>query len=134
MKPERKKLLTVALIGFAIALVVVFTQGILHVSGAADRLRIACDGCFVAGALLLGVGGLVWGHAGGVTDGLGFSVKTLLSLKWSAFGDYKEGFAEYRKRREAKNGDPKPYLLVGGAYFAVSLLLLLAYGAAKPRL
>lgn len=131
MKPERKKLLIVAAIGLAIVLLVVFTQGILRSSGAADVLRILCDGCFVAGALLLGVGGLVWGHAGGVTDGLGFSVKTLLSLKWSAFGDYKEGFAEYRKRREAKNGDPKPYLLAGGAYFVVSLLLFLGYTLVK---
>ena len=131
MTPGRKKLLIAAGVGLAIALLVIFTGGILRASGLTDRLRILCDGCFVAGALLLGVGGLVWGHAGGVTDGLGFSVKTLLSLKWSAFGDYKEGFAEYRKRREAKNGDPKPYLLAGGVYFALALILFLAYSLTK---
>ena len=131
MKPERKKLLTVALIGFAIALVVVFTQGILRVSGAADRLRIACDGCFVAGALLLGVGGLVWGHAGGVTDGLGFSMKTFLSLKWKRVGDYKESFSDYRARREARSGDPKPYLLVGGGYLLLALLFFAGYSMVK---
>ena len=131
MNLNRKKLLILAGVGLALVLLVIFTQGIVRSAGLKDVLRHLCDGFFVAGALLLGTGGLVWGHAGGVTDGLGFSVKTLLSLKWSAFGDYKEGFAEYRKRREAKNGDPKPYLLAGGAYFVVSLLLFLGYTLVK---
>ena len=131
MNLPRKKLLILACIGLGLVLLVIFTQGITRSAGAKDVLRHLCDGFFVAGALLLGTGGLVWGHAGGVTDGLGFSMKTFLSLKWKRVGDYKESFADYRARREARSGDPKPYLLVGGGYLILALLLFAGYSMAK---
>ena len=131
MNLPRKKLLILAGIGLGIVLLVIFTQGIPRSAGIKDVLRLLCDGVFVAGALLLGTGGLVWGHAGGVTDGLGFSMKTFLSLKWKRVGDYKESFSDYRARREARSGDPKPYLIIGGGYFLLALLLFAAYSIVK---
>ena len=131
MNLPRKKLLILVCVGLAIVLLVIFTQGITRAAGMKDILRCLCDGFFVAGALLLGAGGLVWGHAGGVTDGLGFSMKTFLSLKWKRVGDYKESFSDYRARREARSGDPKPYLLVGGGYFLLALLLFAGYSIVK---
>lgn len=127
----RKQLLILG-IGFAIAAGVCVSQGLLRSQSAADAFRHLSDGFFVAGFLLLGAGGLVWTYSNGVMDGLGFSTKTLLSLKWKTFGDYREGFAEYRKRREAKNGSPRPYLLAGGLYMAAALLLLLGYYLLPP--
>ena len=131
MNLNRKKLLILAGVGLALVLLVIFTQGIVRSAGLKDVLRHLCDGFFVAGALLLGAGGLVWGHAGGVTDGLGFSMKTFLSLKWKRVGDYKESFADYRARRETRSGDPKPYLLVGSGYFLLALLLFAGYSLVK---
>ena len=131
MNLPRKKLLILACIGLGLVLRVIFTQGIVRSAGLKDVLRHLCDGFFVAGALLLGAGGLVWGHAGGVTDGLRFSMKTFLSLKWKRVGDYKESFSDYRARREARSGDPKPYLLVGGGYFLIALLLFAGYSIVK---
>ena len=131
MNLPRKKLLILAGVGLALVLLVIFTQGITRAAGIKDVLRLLCDGFFVAGALLLGTGGLVWGHAGGVTDGLGFSMKTFLSLKWKRVGDYKESFSDYRARREARCGDPKPYFLIGGGYFLLALLLFAAYSIVK---
>ena len=127
---NRKKLLILAGIGLGLVLLVIFTQGIVRSEGMKDVLRHLCDGFFVAGALLLGVGGLVWSHAGGVTDGLGYSAKTLLSLKWKHKSEEQETFADYRARRQAKNGDPKPYFLIGGVFFVIALLLYAAYAAA----
>ncbi len=126
-----KKLYILLGTGFVIAAVVSVTQGLFSSPSAADALRHLCDGCFVAALLLLGSGGLVWTYSGGVLDGLGFSTKTLLSLKWKAFGDYKESFQEYRQRRELKNGSPRPYLVAGGCWLLVSVLLFLAYTLVK---
>lgn len=123
MDAQKRKLLICLGSGLLAALLLAVLRGLFRADSPVSALLLLCDGFFVAGAVLLGIGGLVWTHAGGVTDGLGFSMKTFWSLKWRAAGDYRESFEEYRKRREARSGSPRPWLISGGILFGTAVIL-----------
>jgi hypothetical protein len=127
MTKHTKELLIYVGVGLLAAVGSAWLRGLFVSSDTKTALRLLCDGAFLSGALLLALSGLTWTRNGGVFDGLGYSMKSFLSLKWPFFGDWKEKFAEYRTRREAKNASPIPSLIVGGCYLAAATVLLIVY-------
>lgn len=115
--------------GLIIAIVIWLTTGLLDASGTADFLRILSDGFFVAAALLLGYGGLIWTYNGGVFDGIGFSFKTLIDRMRRDYDDRRQTFMEYRENREAKASSPMYVLLGGLIHLALAVIVLLIYQA-----
>lgn len=123
------KVLVSAAFGLIVAVFVWITSGLFQAAGVADFLRILCDGFFVAAALLLGSGGLVWTYNGGVFDGLGFSVKTIFDRMHRDYAERRQTFMEYREKREAKSSSPR-YLLLGGLiHLGLAIVVFLVYQA-----
>lgn len=125
-----KKVLIRTAAGFVIAFLVWYVTGLFQAEGLKDILRILSDGFFVAAALLLGSGGLVWTYNGGVMDGLGFSFKTLLDRMRGDYHERRQTFMEYRENREAKASSPKYLLLSGLVHLVLAILAVLVYMAA----
>lgn len=116
-------------IGLALALVVASLRGLFQAENAAMVLFALSDGFFVAGALLLGFGGLRWTYNGGVMDGLGFAWKTFLARLRRDYEKNRVTFAQYRQEREQKYATPKWLLLTGLTHLAIAALLLAVYSA-----
>lgn len=127
MSEFQKKLLFNSVLGLIIAAAVVSFGGLFQAESARDVFRILSDGFFVAAAMLLGMGGLVWTYNGGVLDGLGYSVKTLFSRMTRDFEKNKVSFAEYREQREKKASSPKAMLVVGAILMVIAVIFLLVY-------
>ena len=116
--------------GFLLAFLVMWSQGIFDTETASDALRLACDGFFVAAAVLLAWGGLGWCTNGGAVDGLGYSMKMVkerlrhfLSKRW----EKRETFAEYGERRESKARPARALLLSGLAHLVIALIMFGVY-------
>ena len=75
-----KKLLIHTGIGLGAALLISILLGLFRAEVALDRLRILCDGFFVAAMGLLCAGGFRWTSNGGVMDGLGYATRSALPV------------------------------------------------------
>lgn len=103
MKLKIKKLLITVAVMLGLAFAVMCLNRIFEAPGAHDALRLVGDGLFVIGMLGLGVVALSWVGSEGMFDGLKYTTKTLLSLKWSAFGDFREGYREYKANKKKQD-------------------------------
>lgn len=125
---KTKKLLVCFAIGAVIALALLLAKGVFESQDAKETVRIVCDAFFASGAILLVVGSLVWTFDNGVTDGLTYSARTMLNLRKKDYeGNGRESYSAYRERKHRNKGTVKEYLISGGAYFIVSVVLLLVY-------
>ena len=128
MKETLIKGLANLLLGGIIAVAAMMAKDFSTLVELSDKLRIASDGFFVAGALLLAWGGLTWTVNGGAVDGLGYSMKTLRDrLLPNPRYERQESFAAYRERKHAKDRSPVPAALAGAVHLAIAVALLLLY-------
>ena len=122
-----KKFLTHTGIGLGAALLISILLGLFRAETAVDRLRILCDGFFVAAMGLLCAGGIRWTSNGGVMDGLGYATKIGLSRMRRDFETARQGFGEYQKIQRAKARTPKYLLLAGLVQLLIAVALYAAY-------
>lgn len=121
------KVLVYTAVGLALAFGVMLTGGVFTAEGAKDVLRIVCDGFFVAGALFLGCGGIVWCYNGGAVDGLGYSAKMLINRVRPHYEEHRQSFAEYREQREKKASSPVALVFSGLNLLAIAVIVFLVY-------
>ncbi len=90
----------------------------------------ACDGYFIASAILLGVGGLLWASTMGIFDMLSYGVKCFFAM-FTTHGRPKEyhSYYDYKVAKDTERATLHPLLLCAGALcLAVSFLALAVYG------
>jgi len=125
---KAKKLLVCFAVGAVIALALLLAKGVFDTQDAKDTARIVCDAFFAAGAILLVAGALVWTFDNGITDGLTYSARTMLNLRKKDYEtNERESYSAYRERKHKNKGTVKEFLISGGAYFIVSVALLVVY-------
>lgn len=125
---KAKKLLVCFAVGAVIALALLFAKGVFDAQDAKDTVRIVCDAFFAAGAILLVAGALVWTFDNGITDGLTYSARTMLNLRKKDYeNNERESYSAYRERKHKNKGTVKEFLISGGVYLVVSVVLLLVY-------
>lgn len=125
---KAKKLLVCFAVGAVIALALLLAKGVFDTQDAKDTARIVCDAFFAAGAILLVAGALVWTFDNGITDGLTYSARTMLNLRKKDYEtNERESYSSYRERKHKNKGTVKEFLISGGAYFIVSVALLVVY-------
>ena len=129
MQLLRRKSFFIALgAGAVIALAVV----LLNRASDSSPVRLACDGCFVAGILVGGAGCLMLASGEGVFDIFGYGVSFVLNLHWSGIFHMseerrRESYADYKARRHASPAKPGGVLLAGGIYLLLAAVLLVIY-------
>ncbi len=125
-----RKLLVCFAVGAVIAIALLLVNGVFDPHEAKDTVRIVCDAFFAAGAILLVAGALIWTFDNGITDGITYSVRTMFNLRKKDYeGSGRESYSAYRERKHRNKGTVKEYLISGGAYFVVSVALLLVYNS-----
>lgn len=125
---KAKKLLVCFAVGAVIALALLLAKGVFDTQDAKDTARIVCDAFFAAGAILLVAGALIWTFDNGITDGLTYSARTMLNLRKKDYEtNERESYSAYRERKHKNKGTVKEFLISGGAYFIVSVALLVVY-------
>lgn len=125
---KAKKLLVCFAVGAVITLALLLAKGVFDTQDAKDTVRIVCDAFFAAGAILLVAGALVWTFDNGITDGLTYSARTMLNLRKKDYeNNERESYSAYRERKHRNKGTVKEFLISGGVYLVVSVVLLLVY-------
>ena len=126
MKISGKKLLIILGIACAITIGIAFARGILQAEGK-DVLRCLSDAFFVSGALILLSGGLVWCADNGVADGLTYGAGRIFKRRGVHYEEKRETFSEYRERKHAKKLKVAEFILAGGVFILLSMLILVPY-------
>ena len=127
MSDSLKKFLINTGIGLAIALLLSILLGLFGAQTPVDRMRILCDGFFVAAMGLLCAGGIRWTTNGGAMDGLGYASKVGIARMRRDFEAAKQGFGEYQQIQRSKARSPKYLLLAGLVHLAISAILYAVY-------
>lgn len=130
MTDKRKDLIVTAASGLLIIAFVYFNTADFGYS----IVHRICDGCFVTGVMLFGAGIILHCSNKGALNLFGYSAKFGLSLivpvgknPWTANGE-RETYYDYCERKAKQ--EPKPIshlLIVGGAYLAIAVVLLIIY-------
>ena len=95
-------------------------------------LRSVCDGFFVAGGLLLGVGALKWVRNRGAFDTVSYSVSSTFRTHLpGAAGRERETIYDYRERKEKSRRPSLPVLLAGAVYMLLSIIALAVFHIAE---
>ena len=131
----KKRLITISIllaIELALILLICGTNGALTSDMAPRQVtRHVCDGFFVAGLILVCIGGLVWTSKQGAYDGIGYTVSQWKDSLTNNRRDWhsKEKYSDYKKRVAEKNKKKSisEYLIVGGASIVMASILLLVY-------
>lgn len=126
MKIAVKKLLIILAAATAIAIGIAFARGIAQAEGK-DVLRCLSDAFFVSGALVLLSGGLVWCADNGVADGLTYGASRLFRRRGVHYEEHRETYSEYRERKHTKKLRIAEFLIGGGIYLLLSVLILIPY-------
>ena len=121
-----KKFAVTELIILAVAFGVMCLRGLFTCEGTAEVFGVISDGLFVAGGIALGVAVLIWISGEGAFDGIGFTTKTLLSLKWSVFGDFRKNYMDYKEEKKHKPF-PKELALCGVLTVVLAVAALAGY-------
>ncbi len=132
MKDRRSLLIrygvTVLLAGLT-AWGVLRSHGFSQAETAAERCGLLCDAFFVPGILLLCAGALIFVHNQGGFTGVAYAARYVarMFVPWSGKRD--ESYGDFVEARREK-GKVKNYaflFVVGGAFFAVSLVFLILF-------
>ncbi len=125
MKPDKGELVS-SLVAGALIAVAVFALGMSREDGI---FRAICDGLFVAGALLLGVGALKWVRNRGAFDTVGYSLSSTFKIHLPGSYDLKEreSIYDYRERKEKSRRPASPMLIAAAVYLFLSVIALIVY-------
>ncbi len=127
-KPDKGETISAFIAGALIA-VAVFALGMSRANGV---LRSVCDGFFVAGGLLLGVGALKWVRNRGAFDTVSYSVSSTFRTHLpGAAGRERETIYDYRERKEKSRRPSLPVLLAGAVYMLLSIIALAVFHIAE---
>ncbi len=87
------------------------------------------NGCFVAGVLLMGMGGIRAIGNTGSFDAMGYSMKITLHtfLPLLGTGEREEDFLTYKERKAESRKSAADLLIAGGIYLGLSLIALALY-------
>ncbi len=125
----RRYLISACCAAFSVAL---FSQirGFALDGALKDNLSALCDGFFVTGILMGGVGAMVWVSTTGFFDILAYGFKNLAVLiPYRHHRKYKH-FYEYKAEQSAKRSKPQFFLLIIGLILiAIAAILLNIYSA-----
>ena len=107
--------------GLVTALLMVLLRGDFAGSDAAERWRLIADAFFVPGALLLGVGLMIWISGQGEFDILSFGVKKSFSvlLPRERREAQPKTLFDYKQQRAEKGQPPIKHLLIVGLVFVL---------------
>ena len=133
--PEQKKSLRRYLISTACALLlaVLFAQirGFSFSQPLATNLAALCDGFFVSGMLVAGLGAMIWVSTTGFFDILSYGFKNLSVLVPFHHRRKYKHFYEYKAEQAAKRSKPQFFLLVIGlSMVLIAAIFLYFYTAA----
>ncbi len=121
-----------SIVGLAISLTLIGVWGVFgNELEAVDKMRFTCDAFFIASALLLSSGALVWLSKEGAFNGLSFCFKQLFDIhkvsnkEWHA----KETYAEYKERvaEKVKTRDYTFLVVVGLFFLLIAVIFLVLY-------
>ena len=122
-KPTLKRYLISFGVAFVLTFLVLLAMGGLKSGiGAQWRLKHISDACFTVGALMFGIGILMWASGEGMFDMLSYSILLLLRVRTVY---ERETFAEYKERKRGKRTSAHWLLLLPG----ILLLLVAAFSA-----
>lgn len=129
MNQKRKGFWITLALGTAIAVMIV----VLKWNEERSLLHQLCDGAFVSGVLLFGMGGLKFFRNKGVFDGMAYGVTSVYYTMFPAAKAKKplelqhEDFYDYTQRKREERKPAGDLLIVGGIYLAASVVLLALY-------
>ncbi len=126
MKPNARRYLISASVGFLIACVVMLTRNIFAETEINRILVILNDAFFISGMCLTCVGGLVFVSNNGIFHVFGYGFSLFFGKRKRDVGDRKyKDFYEYKAAKAENRSSCAYLLLVGLAFIAVSLILLI---------
>lgn len=130
MDEKRKRILVDLIFGAVIAGIIIA----INASRGHSVTRLLCDGCFVAGVLLLGTGGLKFFRNEGMFDIFSYSIKSVFQVHYpfakmnSPLEEKKsEGYAEYKERKREKRKSPADLLWAGLIFMALAAVFFVVY-------
>lgn len=121
------KFMVDAALGLILAFIASAIQGLFRAESAQAVMMSLSDGFFVAGAMLLGGGGLQWTYNGGAMDGLTYTIRLGVARLRRDFDEHHFTFAQHREEREAKASSPKSLLLAGLLYLTIAFIFFGIY-------
>ena len=125
MTEKRKMFLIYLAIGFVIAVAVLIYRW------DAEKLISfqLCDATFVAGGLLVSVGGLKFARNGGTFDIMVYGIDSALRITFpSAFKERKDAdFVAYKERKRESRKPATAELLSGAVYLVLAFICLVIY-------
>jgi hypothetical protein len=129
MSEKRKKILTNLNLGLLVAV----TVFIVRRDNGFPLVHQLCDCCFVAGILLLGLGGLTVARNAGTFDMMAYGLSSALrmSLPWIVKEKKDADFVAYQERKREERKPATEMLIAGAVYMALALILLIIYSATK---
>lgn len=133
MSERKRNILIDCLVGLTVCAAVVA----LRWSDTISVLHQLCDGFFVAGVMLTGVGGLKFCGNRGAFDMMAYSVSYVFYLVFPGANakrpqeQQNEKYYDYVQRKQENRKPTGSMWLVGLAFLAVSVLLLVAYEITK---
>jgi hypothetical protein len=119
-------------VALAVGAFIAAAVALLQRNSGSTGLRLACDGCFVAGILVGGAGCLMLAAGEGMFDVFGYGISFVLNLHWSGIFHKpeelrRESYADYKVRKSASRSSPGGVLLAGGIYLLLAAILLVIY-------
>lgn len=115
------------IVGAAIFVAVICGMGIWNAATTQVTLQILCDAFFTAGAVIFGVGLLVFCSNGGAYYMLSYAIVKLVDLfRRGAKGKYKD-FYEYAEKKKEKQHSFGFMLIVGLVFLAAAVGCLIGY-------
>ena len=124
---RRKRYLIAAAVAVLIAAVVAQIRGFGFHQTIRTNLAALCDGCFVSGVFIGGVGCLVWVSTTGFFDMLSYGFKNIASLIPFRPRRKHQKFYDYKQEKNEKRGKTQYFLLVIGLIMiALSVVFVIA--------
>ena len=129
MKRHLRFLITF-LLGAVVVLGVCASKNVFQMTEPSRILRTLCDGFFLAGVLISGMGLLVMISKNGIFDVLTYASGSLLRLFIPGLGTprRRESFADYRQKKHAKPGTYGFLVIIGGLFLLAACICLMLYG------
>lgn len=127
MKKILKYLITFAL-GSLVVFVVLFSKDTFHQTETLNVYRDLCDAFFVSGAIMAGLGLLVFASNGGTFDMLSYGMIRFFGLFKRDVTKVKfRTFYDYRKAQQEKQRSFGFILIEGCVFLAVAVVFLILY-------
>lgn len=121
----KKKVIINLVMGFVMAVGVFF----LYWEDERSLLHRLCDGCFVSGVLLLGMGGLKWARNAGTFDMMSYGISSALHMTfpWIEQERKDADFVAYKERKKEERKPAGDLLIAGAVYLVLAVIFLILY-------